>query len=116
MAVPLDPLLVAYSISDTLPYPTSKAPELFPLVVHIHAQVRNQGLFRAGEVSWNEGTSINILSSTYQRKTLKGKLLEFFLLHTFKTAFQMGHLNHRWTQSGYFFLKQGYFFSIFNKG
>ena len=59
------------------------------------------------------GTSINILSTTHQRKAQQGKMSEFFLRDTLKIAFQMRHITHRWTQSGYFFLKSGHFFSIF---
>ena len=113
----LEPLLVAYSVSDTLPHPTWKIRELFPLVVNADSQACNHEFLKAGEVSWNEGTSINISSSTHQRKTkgrpkedqrktkgrpkedqrktLNGKVLEFFLPDAFKTAFQMRYLNHR---------------------
>ena len=48
-----------------------------------------------GEVSWNKGTQINISSTTHERKALQRKMLEIFLLDTFKTAFQMKNLTHR---------------------
>ena len=35
---------------------------------------------RIGEISWNEGTLINILSTTHQRKAPQGKILDFFSL------------------------------------
>ena len=56
----------------------------------------NQEFFRALEVSWNEGTLINI----------------FFLLDVLNITFQIRHLTHRWTQSGYFPFspKSGHFF------
>ena len=43
---------------------------------------------------------------------LQGKFLSFFLVDAIKTAFQMRHLTHRWTQSGYFALKSGLFFDF----
>ena len=36
------------------------------------------GFFRAGEVPWNKGTSINILSTTHERHVLQGKFSESF--------------------------------------
>ena len=60
-------------------------------------QVCNQESFRAGEVSWNEGTSISILSTTHQRKAPQGKILAFFLLDTLKTGFQTRRLTRAWT-------------------
>ena len=62
-------------------------------------QARDQEFFRAGEVFWNEGTLINILSTTRWRKAPQGKISEFYLLEALKTAFQMRHLTHRCTQS-----------------
>ena len=50
-------------------------------------QARNQIFFRAGEVSWNSGTSINISSKTQEKKAPQRKILNFFLLDTLKTAF-----------------------------
>ena len=73
-----------------------------------------QKIFRAGEVSGNEGTLTNILS-IHQRKTPHGKILDSFLLDAFKTAFQMRHLTHRWTQSCLFFLNSGQPLTIFKK-
>ena len=68
-------------------------------------QARNQEFLRAGEFSRNEGTSINSLSTTHQRRAPQGKILEFFHLDALKTAFQVRHLTHRWIQSEYFFIK-----------
>ena len=76
-------------------------------------QTRNQKFFKAEEVSWNQGTSINISSKTHERKTLLGKILEFFLQDTVKTTFRIKNLIQRWTQSGLFF--QGHFFRFFKK-
>ena len=59
----------------------------------------NQEFFRAREVSWRKGTSINISSTTNGRKAKQGKTSEFFLLDPPKTSFQMKNLTHRWTQS-----------------
>ena len=50
------------------------------------------------------------MSATHQRKAPKGKILKFFLLDAFKSAFQVRHSTHRWTQSGGFSLKPGHFF------
>ena len=68
--------------------------------------------------SWNEGTSINISSTTHQRKTPQEKILEFFLLDSLKTVFQMRHSTHRWTQSliRVFFPKLRVLFFNFKKG
>ena len=77
----------------------------------LYAQARNQEFLRATEVSWNEGTSINILPTTHQKE--QGKILEFFLLDALKTEFQMRPLTHRWTQLEYFSPKVRALFSIF---
>ena len=58
----------------------------------------NQEFFRAREVSWRKGTSINISSTTNGRKAKQGKTSEFFLLDPPKTSFQLKNLTHRWTQ------------------
>ena len=58
----------------------------------IHAnyiQVRNQEFFRAAEVSWNKGISINISSTTHKMKVSQGKILEFSLLDALKSAFRL---------------------------
>ena len=36
----------------------------------------NQGFYRAGEVSLNKGTSINVASTTHERKTQQGNISE----------------------------------------
>ena len=86
-------------------------------------QAPNQEFFGAGEVSWNEGTSINVSCVTRKRKTPQGIILVFFLQDALKITFQMGILTHRRTQaghifpkSGHFFARSGHFFSIFKKG
>ena len=55
-------------------------------------------------MSWNDGTSINILSTTHQEKAPQGKIVKTFLLDALKTAFQIQkrHLTQRWVQSGFF--------------
>ena len=47
----------------------------------------NQEFFRAGEVSSNNGTSINISSVTPERKVLQGNISDFFFLDILKTPF-----------------------------
>ena len=44
-----------------------------------------------------------------KKKVPQGKILEFFLLDTLKTTFWMEILTQRWTLSGPFFPKSGYF-------
>ena len=44
-----------------------------------------------------------------RKKGPAGKLLQIFLLDILKTAFWMGHLTQRWTQSGPFFPKSRHF-------
>ena len=46
------------------------------------------------------------------KKMSAGKILELFLLDTFKTAFQMRNLTHRCTESGSFFKNQSIFFNL----
>ena len=81
-------------------------------------QVGNHKFFRAGEVSWNEDTAINILSKKRKkekRPCRQGNILEFFHLNTLKFAFWMENSTQRWTQSGPFFPKPGHFW-FSNKG
>ena len=52
-------------------------------------QVCNQEFFRAGEFSRNQGTSINISSTTHDRKAPQGQNMFFFLLETLKTTFKI---------------------------
>ena len=49
-----------------------------------HNQTRNQEFLRAGEVSENKGTSINIFNLQH---TSAGKNFGYFFLDTLKTAF-----------------------------
>ena len=51
------------------------------------SQARNQEFLRAGEISENKGTLINISSAAYERKALQEKISEIFFLDTLKTAF-----------------------------
>ena len=53
----------------------------------VQKQTRNQEFLRAGEVSENKGTLMNISSVSYERKALQGKILDIFFLETLKTAF-----------------------------
>ena len=46
--------------------------------IELGAQARNQDFCRAGEVSWNKGTSINISSISHEREAPQGKLSEYF--------------------------------------
>ena len=50
-------------------------------------QLRNQKFFRAGEVLWNLGTTINISSKTLEKRPHREKCWSFFVLDTLKTAF-----------------------------
>ena len=92
------------------------------LITNISWQARNQEFFRAGEVSWNEGTSINVSCEAHKRKALQRKIFVFFLQDALKITFQLRILTHGYTQtgqifpkSGHFFAKSGLFFSIFKK-
>ena len=49
------------------------------------------------------------------KKAPQRKILEFFLLDTVKTTFQMKDLIQKWTQSGFFSPKIRALFSIFKK-
>ena len=53
------------------------------------------GIFQGREVFRNKGTSTNISSTTHEKKASQGKTLEFILLDSLKTAFQMRKLTHR---------------------
>ena len=46
---------------------------------YYNAQDWNQAFFRAGEVLWNQGTLINILSKKQKKKGPTGKSWDFFL-------------------------------------
>ena len=60
--------------------PTSPLSSDFSSKLQIYGNVqwRNQEFLRAGKVSWNEGTSINISSTAHKRKAPQGNMLEFF--------------------------------------
>ena len=75
-------------------------------------QARNQKFFKAGKVSWNQGTSINISSKTHEHKASQAKFSEFFLLDTVKITFRMKNLIQRWTDLGHFVSKIRALFSI----
>ena len=79
-------------------------------------QSHKQKYFKAGEISQNQGTSINILSKSRKKKVLQGKLLEFFFLGTVKTIFRMKNSTQIWTQSRPFFAKLGHFLRFLKKG
>ena len=57
------------------------------IVTLIMTQARNQKFFRTGEMSWNQGTSINILLKGQEKKNPLGKIWKFFLLDTGKNTF-----------------------------
>ena len=76
-------------------------------------QARNQESFRAGEFSRNQGTSINISSTTHERKAPQGKNMGFFLLETLKTTFKMRNLIQYGHNQSIFCPKLGHFFSKF---
>ena len=48
------------------------------LKLKIVIQARKQEFFRLGGFPWNLGTSMNILSTTHDRKTPQDKMLAFF--------------------------------------
>ena len=76
-------------------------------------QARNKTFFGAGEVSWIEGYSTNILSKVQKKKHAPHrKISEFFLLDTLKTTIWM--VNLRMGISGPFPPKSGHF-SLFLK-
>ena len=70
--------------------------------------VRNQEFFKAWEVSWNQGTSINISSKTHEKRPCWEK-------DTVKTTLRMKNLTQRWTQSRPFFQNQGTFFDFLKR-
>ena len=57
-------------------------------LLYYSLQARNQNFFRAGEVSWDEGTFINILLKTPEKKAPQGQIWEFFLLDTLQTTLE----------------------------
>ena len=81
----------------------------------VNDQMHKQEFFRADEVPWNGSTSINILSTTIKKNPRRETFWSFFLLDVLKTAYQIRHVTHRWTQSRYFFPKSGDLFSNFQK-
>ena len=83
-------------------------------LLYYSLQARNQNFFRAGEVSWDEGTFINILLKTPEKKAPQGQIWEFFLLDTLQTTLE--NVTQKWTQPGHFLQNQGTFFSIFEIG
>ena len=57
------------------------------LITNISWQACNQEFFIAGEVSWNEDTSINVSCVTHKRKALQRKFFVFFLQDAPKITF-----------------------------
>ena len=57
-----------------------------PVNQKCHFRVRKKKYFMAGEVSWNQGTLINILSKNTSKKTPQRKIWEFFLLDILETT------------------------------
>ena len=70
---------------------------------YYNAQGCNQNFFRAGEVSWNQGTLINISLKKQKKKGPAWKNWEFFLLDTLITVPWIKILTQRWIKSGSFF-------------
>ena len=54
----------------------------------------NRKFFRAGDVSWTKGISINILSTTDKSQASQEKSSKVFLLDTLTTAFKVRNLIH----------------------
>ena len=75
-------------------------------------QERNQEFFRAGEFSRNQGMSINISSTTHERKAQQGKKLGFFPLETLKTTFKIRSLTQEGHNQGILLQNQGTFFQF----
>ena len=46
--------------------------------IELSVQARNQELFRAEEVSWKKGTSINVSCTTHEREAPQGRLTDYF--------------------------------------
>ena len=59
----------------------------------------------------NQSDQLNHLTAA-ANQYLQDKILEFFLLNTGKTTFQMKNLTQRWTQLGSFFQNWGTFFDF----
>ena len=55
---------------------------IYTYIFSIHKQSRNHKLFRARNLSWNQGTSISISRKTQEKEDLHGKIWEIFLLDT----------------------------------
>ena len=53
---------------------------IYTYIFSIHKQSRNHKLFRARNLSWNQGTSISISRKTQEKEDLHGKIWEIFLL------------------------------------
>ena len=66
-------------------------------------QARSQDFFRVGEVFWNQGTSINILSTKHERQALQRKKLDFFFPGNSQNHILNEKFNSRWPQSEHFF-------------
>ena len=72
----------------------------------------NWKFFRAGDVSWTKGISINILSTTDKSQASQEKSSKVFLLDTLTAAFKARNLIHGWTESELFSQNQGNFFNF----
>ena len=81
--------------------------------LNLKTQARNQKFFRAGEISWNQGTLINLLlKKNKEKKPLRENLGNFFSLILLKTTPLIENLTQRWTKSGPLFPKSGHFFQF----
>ena len=78
-------------------------------------QARNQEFFKAGGFSRNQGMSINILSTTHERKAQQGKNMGFFPLETLKTTFKIRNLTQDGHNQGILLQNQDTFFQFLKK-
>ena len=77
-------------VLDTFTSKTALKNEVFQRVflMEYFIQGRKQEFSRVGEVSWNKGSSRNILSTRHKRKATQRKISEFFLQDTLKIAYK----------------------------
>ena len=79
-------------------------------------QGRNQIFFRAGGGWFVElGHFDKHFVKNTKKRVPQGNILKPFLLDTPKTIFSTENLTQRWTQSGSFFSKSGYFFRFLKR-
>ena len=82
--------------------------------LNLKTQARNQKFFRAGEISWNQGTLINLLLKKKQgKKALQGKTWELLFLDTLKNYTFKRKFNAKMDKIRTSFSKTRTLFSIF---